>query len=178
MAPVNLFDASITQFINSCKSLKAILQKAKAHSPTEEYATLRLIEDMLPLSFQVQTVSNTIKKALERIVPQKAPYPVWEDKESTLDELIARVDKTLALLETITKEDLADKDSEVVEMKLGPRGTATAEIKGYVFGYSLPNVYFHTTTTYAILRAKGVPVGKMDFLTSYLENNLLTPPTL
>ncbi|KAK4452002.1 hypothetical protein QBC34DRAFT_398917 [Podospora aff. communis PSN243] len=175
MAPVTLYDTSIPVFINACQALKAILQKAKDHG-SEDFTSARLIDDMLPLSFQVQTVSNTIKKAIERMIPQKGPYPVWEDNESTLDELIARVDKTLALAQTISAEDLAGKDSEVVELKLGPRGTAKAEVKGYLFGYTLPNVYFHTTTAYSILRMKGVPVGKMDYLTSFLQPNLLEGP--
>jgi uncharacterized protein len=175
MAPVTLYDTSIPIFINACNSLKAILQKAKEHG-SEELTSARLIDDMLPLSFQVQTVSNTIKKALERIVPKKGPYPVWEDNESTIDELIARVDKTLALAQTVSANDLAGQDGEVVELKLGPKGTAKAEVKGYLFGYTLPNVYFHTTAAYSILRMKGVPLGKTDYLTSFLEPNLLEGP--
>ncbi|KAK0649542.1 hypothetical protein B0T16DRAFT_324341 [Cercophora newfieldiana] len=178
MAPVSLYDTSIALFINSNKALRAILQKAKDHggsSSPEEFASARLIDDMLPLSFQVQMVSNTSKKAVERMVPSKNPGP-WEDNEKTLDQLIARVDRTLELLQSVTPEDLKGKDEEVVELKLGSRGTATAEVKGYIFGYAIPNVLFHTMTTYSILRMKGVPVGKMDFLTSYLENNLLTKP--
>ncbi|KAK0611217.1 hypothetical protein B0T14DRAFT_540412 [Immersiella caudata] len=175
MAPVSLYDNSILTFTNSLKALKAILQKSKDHGGAD-LASARLIDDMLPLSFQVQTVSNTIKKALERVVPQKGPFPVWEDNESTIDELIARVDKTFALVQTISAEDVNGKDSDVVELKLGSRGTAKADVKGYLFGYTLPNVYFHVMAAYAILRAKGVPVGKMDYLTSYLENNLLEGP--
>lgn len=176
MAPITLYDTSITQFTNSLNSLKTILLKAKSHGSSDSVASARLVDDMLPLTFQVQIVSNTIKKALERIAPQKGPYAVWEDDEKTLDELIARVDKTFALVETIKPEDVEGKESEVVEVKLGPRGTATAEVKGYVFGYALPNVFFHVMAAYSILRKEGVPLGKTDYLGAYLEKNLLTGP--
>ncbi|KAK5659411.1 hypothetical protein OQA88_612 [Cercophora sp. LCS_1] len=178
MSPVTFYDASIGLYIKAFDALLVILKKAKTHAgdDADSYVTAKLIDDMLPLSFQVQVVSNTSKKALERLVPQKGPYPVWEDNEKTFDELIARSEETLALLKKITPEDLEGKESEVVELKLGPRGTATAEAKGYAFGYALPNVFFHVMTTYTILRMKGVPVGKMDYLTSFLEPNLLTKP--
>ena len=179
MAPIDLYDTSVGLYIKSCHSLRAILIKAKDHAGPEgntSLASARLYEDMLPLSFQVQLVSNLSKKATERIVPQKAPYPVWEDNETTLDELIARVDKTLDLLQKINPADVLGKDDEVVEVGMGTRGTATAHVKGYVLGHSLPNIFFHVTAAYAILRSKGVPLGKSDYLGPYLEGNLLTPP--
>ena len=176
MAPVTLYDASVGLFVKSLETLSGILRKAKEHSPSDadSFVTARLAEDMLPFSFQVQMVSNASKKTLERLVPQKGPYPVWEDNEKTLDELIARVDKTLALLKTIKPEDLAGKEDEVVEVKLGSQGSATVEGKGYALGYALPNMFFHLAMAYAILRSRGVPVGKMDYLAPYFSPYILS----
>ena len=177
MSSITLYETTVGLYISALESLKVILQKAKEYAPEEStsYPSLRLYEDMLPFSFQIQTTSNIAKKALQRLVPEKGPFPVWEDNETTMDELIARVDKTLALLKTIKPEDLAGREANILEIKLGPNGgSATAEAKGYALGYALPNIFFHLTTAYAILRSKGVPLGKRTYLNSFFEPVVLS----
>ena len=176
MAPVTLYDASVGLFIKAMETFNTILRKAKEHNPSgaDSFVTAKLAEDMLPLSFQVQFTSNTSKKALERLVPHKGPFPEWEDNEKTIDELVARVEKTLALLKTISPEDLAGKEDEVVEVKLGKAGGATVGGKGYALGYALPNVFFHLAMAYAILRNNGVPLGKSDYLSAYFSPYVLS----
>ncbi|KAK1756341.1 hypothetical protein QBC47DRAFT_444761 [Echria macrotheca] len=176
MAPVTLYDASIGLFIKALESFTAILKKAKEHggADADSFAAARLYDDMLPFTFQVQMVCNTSKKALERLVPHRGPYPTFADDEKTFDDCIALVGRTLDLLKTIKPEDLEGKEDAVVEVKLGRAGAATVEGKGYALGYALPNVFFHLSIAYGILRSKGVPLGKTDFLTPFFEPYVLS----
>lgn len=181
MTGVTLYDASVRIYIQAVDVLLHLITKLKEHAGSNDnvdsYVSARLAPDMLPLSFQVQVVSNTSKKALERLAPHKGPYPVWEDNETTIAQLVNRLEETLQVLKKIKPEDLEGREKEVVEVKLGPRGTATAEGKGYALGYALPNVFFHVMAVYAILRKEGVPIGKTDYLQFFLSPNLLTQPT-
>ncbi len=170
-APITLYDITADLFTKALESLRTILQKAKSHDPSnaDSFVSARLYEDMLPLSFQIQVVSNTAKKTFERLLPSKGPYPVFPDDEKTLDELIARVEATLEIVRRITPEDLAGVDDKAVQFGIGP-GMPDAESTGgrYVLGYSIPNLMFHLTTAYAILRAQGVPLGKRDYIATFM----------
>ncbi|KAK1834046.1 hypothetical protein QBC39DRAFT_344986 [Podospora conica] len=174
MAPINLFDISITEAIRANASLKAVLEAAKAHAPSPDvantYPALRLTEDMLGLDFQIKMVTNTSKRLIERLAPQKASgLPDWDaDELKTLDDLIARVDRSKALLEDVKPEDVEGVDEKIIECGMGPKETAMLEAKGYVLGYAVPNLFFHLTTAYAILRKEGVPLGKRTFLNDFM----------
>lgn len=171
MAAVTFHEASFGLFIKALDALSQMLTKAKEHNPTgaDSYLSMRLYEDMLPLTFQVQFTCNTSKKALERLAPHKGPFPVFADDEKTVDELLARVEKTKALLEAVGPEDLEGREDQVVEVMLGSHGSATVQGKWYALGYALPNIMFHTSMAYAILRNQGVPLGKTDFLSPYFN---------
>lgn len=175
MAPITIYDATVDVFVRGIETLIHILQKAKEHAPEESasYPSARLYEDMLPLSRQVQIASDASKNFVKRALPQRE-IPVWEDNEATMDELIARAEKTLALLKTVTPEDLAGLDDKSIELKLGPN-TVTTSGKGMSFAYSVPNFNFHVVMTYAILRMKGVPLGKMDYLKPFTAGYLQFP---
>lgn len=175
MAPITLFDISISEAVRANASLKAILEAAKEHASSPEvantYPALRLIPDMLGLDFQIKMVTNTSKRIIERLVPSKAAsLPNWDAEElKTLDDLIARVARAQALLEDIKPEDVEGVDEKTVECGLGPKETAMMEAKGYILGYVLPNLVFHSSVAYSILRKEGVPLGKKVFLNAYLE---------
>lgn len=175
MAPITLFDIAISETIRANASLKATLEAAKEHAASPEvantYPALRLIPDMLGLDFQIKMVTNTSKRIIERLVPSKAAsLPNWDAEElKTLDDLIARVARAQALLEDIKPEDVEGVDEKIVECGLGPKETAMMEAKGYILGYCVPNLVFHSSVAYSILRKEGVPLGKRVFLNAYLE---------
>jgi hypothetical protein len=175
MAPINLFDISISEAIRANASLKAILEAAKEHAPSPDvantYPALRLAPDMLGLDFQIKMVTNSSKRIIERLVPQKADsLPNWDaDELKTLDDLIARVARAQALLEDIKPEDVEGVDEKIIECGLGPKESAMMEAKGYVLGYVAPNIFFHCSIAYAILRKEGVPLGKRVFLNAFME---------
>ncbi|KAK0724201.1 hypothetical protein B0H67DRAFT_567435 [Lasiosphaeris hirsuta] len=177
MAPLTLYDSSIDLFVKAHEVLKHILKKAKNHAPEESasFPAARLYEDMRPLSFQVQNVTNYSVRCVERLLPhKKAPFPVWEEDEATLDQLFARIDESLAFLKSIEVKDLEGGLSEqVLDIKMG-RSSVAIEGKGYALGIAVPNVFFHVSMAYAILRMKGVPLGKKDFSSPYVEPYVLS----
>lgn len=175
MAPITLFDISISEAIRTNASLKSILEAAKEHAASPDvantYPALRLTPDMLGLDFQIKMVTNTSKRIIERLVPSKADsLPNWDAEElKTLDDLIARVARAQALLEEIKPEDVEGVDEKIIECGMGPKESAMMEVKGYILGYVLPNLVFHSTVAYSILRKEGVPLGKRVFLNAFME---------
>ena len=163
---INAYTASVPVYSHMLTSLKAILEKAVAFEIEKKLAptvlpNLRLAVDMLPLSKQVQIASDNAKGAVARLSGQDVP--AWADTETTLPELIARVDKTIAYLATFTPEQFVGCESKAITLKAGPREfNFTGE--QYQLYFAQGNIYFHITTTYNILRNAGVQIGKRDFL--------------
>ena len=85
------------------------------------------------------------------------------DTETTFPELKARIAKTIAFLDTISKEQVDARHGATIELPL-PGRTMTFTAPDFLMQFSLANFLFHVTTAYALLRAQGVPLGKMDFL--------------
>ncbi|KAK7701627.1 hypothetical protein SLS64_010075 [Diaporthe eres] len=171
MASSPFYDNFVPLLVNSLASLEAILTRAETHAKENnidvnaEYAPARLYEDMLPLTFQVQTVSNATKSFVEKITGVKVGE--WKDDETTFEQLFARVKKTQELIKGVKPEDVNGKESQVVEVKAGPT-TFETPVLAYVTTFVIPNLFFHLQTTYAILRMKGVPLSKKDYLFAYL----------
>jgi hypothetical protein len=163
---IPMYDASIPVFIRSLRNLDAILAKAAAHCEAKKIDPLvltgsRLFPDMFPLSRQVQIAADMAKAGGSRIAG--VPPPSFEDTEKTFAELSDRLRKTIAHLETLQPEQFMGAESRDVSWP--SRGT-TMTMKGqpYLLYWVLPNLHFHVTTAYNILRHSGVELGKQDFL--------------
>lgn len=167
MSSIQIYDVSVGLMIKGLTTLRHILQKATESPDAASFPDAKLFDDMRPLSFQIQVASNTAKKTVSRFTGVEGE--VWEDNETTMPELIARVDKTLELLKGVDPKSLEGKESANVELSLGKWGTRELTGKDYSLGYGIPNFFFHVNTAYAILRMKGVPLGKGDYLTSFLS---------
>lgn len=158
----SLHASSVPAFIAMLNNIKQWLDQAAKEGNEAELIKAKLAEDMLPLTRQIQMASDSAKGAGARMTGTEAP--AMPDEESTFAELKARCDKTIAYLESL---DAAAYDAgagrEVVITF--PNG-AGIKFDGHTFltGFALPNFYFHATTTYAILRANGVAIGKQNFL--------------
>jgi uncharacterized protein len=126
-------------------------------------AASRLYPDMLPLNRQVQIASDAAKGAAARLSGSEPPK--FEDTETTLPELIARVAKTIDYLQSFKAEQFTGADSRVITIK-SPRNTFNFTAVDFVRHWALPNFFFHVTTAYALLRHNGVEIGKLDFLGS------------
>lgn len=123
----------------------------------------RLAPDMLPLSKQVQIACDTAKKGAARLAGVDAP--AFDDNEKTIEELRTRIARTIDYLKTLPAS--AFDGAEERDIKV-PAGDRTLEFKGlsYLQRWVLPNLFFHVTTAYNILRHNGVEIGKRDYLGS------------
>ncbi len=167
MSSYNLYDGTVTYFISGLNTLAHILIKAEEHCKEKnisenEFMEASLAPDMKPLPFQIQIASNTSKNTLVRLISSEA-VPM-DDNESSFAELQERISRTITILKGAKREDF-DVDANVeIKVPIGKMGEIPFSKKGYVQNFALPNFYFHVVTAYAILRMKGVAIGKADFL--------------
>ncbi len=161
-----MYQATVPPLARSLTNLAAILSKAAAHAEAKKIdpAVLlnsRLYPDMLPLTRQVQIASDIARRGAARLVGLEAPKV--EDTETTFAELSDRLHQTIAYLETLTPEQIDGSEANAIALPMGDK-TMTFEGLPYLLSFIQPNVYFHVTTAYAILRHNGVELGKLDFL--------------
>jgi hypothetical protein len=161
-----MYDASVKPMRHMLRSLSSVLSKAAAHCEAKkiEPAALlqsRLYPDMFPLVRQVQIASDSAKGAAARLAGVEVPK--FEDTEATFPELQARIDKTIAFLDTLKPEQFTGAEDRQVVLQLRDR---SLEFKGgdFLATWANPNFFFHVTTAYALLRHGGVEIGKSDFL--------------
>lgn len=153
-----LYPQSIPVLQRALGSLKHILLTGAAHAEATGIETgvleaARLHPTMRPLSFQVQVACDVSKGCGARLA----------GIETRFGELIDRVDKTLAFLDSVSPEQINGQEARPISLKLRS-GELNFEGLAYLQGFVLPNVYFHISTAYGILRQNGVPLGKADFL--------------
>lgn len=163
---ISMYQASLPSLIRALNNLVVILEKGAAHAEARKIdpAVLinsRLYPDMLPLARQVQIASDIARKGAARLAGLEAT-PV-EGSETTFPELITHVQKTVDYLAKITPEQIDGTEEKVISLPVG-KDTMTFEGMPYLLYFVLPNVYFHVTTAYDILRHCGVELGKKDFL--------------
>ena len=163
---ISMYQASVPSLIRSLTNLAGILEKGAAHAAAKKIdpsvlISYRLAPDMLPLSKQVQIVSDVARRGVARLAGLEAPG--IEDTETTFAELIDRCHKTISYLNTLTPAQIDGSEEKEIILPMGKQ-SMTFQGMPYLLGFVLPNVYFHVTTTYAILRHNGVELGKIDFL--------------
>jgi hypothetical protein len=163
---ISMYEASIPTFLHSLRSLKAILEKGIAHAEARKYdpnllAATRLTVDMLPLTRQVQIASDAAKGAAARLTGVDPPK--FEDNETTMADLIARIGKTIDYLQGFKPEQFAGAEERTITIPT-PRQTFTFPGLIFLRHWALPNFFFHVTTAYNLLRSNGVEIGKADYL--------------
>jgi uncharacterized protein len=166
VAMPSLYEISVPPMIRGFDTLTHILKKAEEYAkekgiPLSDFIEGRIAPDMLPLPKQIQIASNTAKNVLVRVGGTEA-VPM-EDNETTFEELYERIAKTVELLKAADTNVMQGKEGAEVVMKT-QAGEAKFTGQSYILTFAVPNFYFHLTTAYAILRNKGVPIGKKDFL--------------
>jgi hypothetical protein len=164
--PVSMHRASVPVFARALTVLATLLEKGEAHAKAQgwnpdDLVADRLAEDMLPLSGQIQRASDAAKGAVARLTGVDAP--AMADEEATIAQLQKRVADTLAYIQSVDPQAFEGSEERTVELKL-PGGTLTFTGEDYLFGFALPNFFFHVVTAYDILRHKGVSIGKLDYL--------------
>lgn len=156
----DIYEASIPPLIHMLGSLSNILSKGESHGGIDP-ADARLAPDMLPLKNQVYIATDTAKGCAARLAG--VDIPKYEDVENSYSELKARIAKTITFLKSLERRSFSGAESKQIVLKF-PNTTLEFTGADYVGKFVLPNAYFHITTAYAILRNRGVALGKSDYL--------------
>jgi uncharacterized protein len=162
---ITMYALTVPVFARYLDNLDAILATAEANATErkikpEVLGASRLAPDMLPLSFQVQSATDRMKLLLARLTGK--PAPSWADDEVTLADLRARVAKAKEHIQTYSAADLEGSESKTLTIKQRGEDVQVAALP-HTLENAIPQIFFHLTVAYAILRHNGVPVGKRDF---------------
>ncbi len=163
---ISMYQASVPVLIHTLNNLVNILEKGATHAEMKKIdpsvlVNTRLFPDMFPLSKQVQIASDIAKRGAAQLAGVEAPK--FEDNETTFPELIDRIQKTISYLDTLKPEQIDGAEEKTITLKMRDN-TLSFEGMPFLLYFVLPNVYFHVTTAYDILRHCGVEIGKQDFL--------------
>jgi len=163
---ISMYALSHDVFKKSLGQLQHVMEKGIANAKARSFDTsvlvgARLAPDMLPFSKQIQLTSDFAKNSMARLAGIDPPK--FEDNETTMEELLARVKKTLEYIDTVPATALEGSETRDIRIPLRDR---TVEFKGLPFlqHWALPNFFFHFVTAYNVLRHNGVDIGKRDFL--------------
>jgi hypothetical protein len=166
MTSTTLYDASIPVIRRSLANLSAVLDKGAEHFAGQgvaesEWLEARLADDMHPLLRQVQIASAGARGAAARLSGQTPPS--FPDEETSVADLHERIANTIAYLDSVPASAIAGREDAPIVLEVGDLAIHFTGAT-YVRDFVLPNVLFHVTTVYALLRNRGVPLGKRDFL--------------
>lgn len=163
---IDFYDFSIGICLKRLAVLKALIQKGAEFADTKGFdagnlVNARLAPDMFNLATQVQVACDMSKGAVFRLTGTEAPK--FADDETTFEQLLDRIDQTVAYITSVDRSAFDGTEDKIVDFKAGP---LEMKLKGtdYVSQLVLPNVFFHVTTAYNILRHNGVALGKFDYL--------------
>jgi hypothetical protein len=164
---ISMSSASLPVFRTALTNLNHLLVKGQAHADAKKFDAsvlthYRLAPDMLPFTRQVLIACDAAKLCVARLSGMEAPK--FDDTETTMDELRGRIQKTLDWLNTVPASALDGTEQKSITFPVGKDKTRTMNGEDYLKHWAIPNVFFHVTTAYAILRHNGVDVGKTDFL--------------
>lgn len=161
-----MYQASVPVLSRGLTNLQSILRKAQQHAQTSGYDAevllqARLYPDMFPLLRQVQIACDTAKFAAERLAGAEPRR--FEDNEVSFEQVLARVQAVVDYLGTFGAAQIDGSETRTVVVP-SRSGERTFDGRGYLLGFVLPNLHFHTSIVYALLRHNGVPLGKLDYL--------------
>jgi uncharacterized protein len=162
----SMHQAAVPTITRAFNNLIAVLEKAAAHAEAKKIEpsvliNSRLYPDMFALGKQVQVASDIARGGVSRLAQVESPK--YEDNETTFAELIERLKKTIAYLESLKPEQVDGSETRTINWTaMGKDHSMPGQ--QYLFNRVFPNVFFHCATAYNILRHNGVEIGKQDFL--------------
>ena len=163
---ISMYQASVPRLVNALNNLSHVLGKAQAHIEAKKLdpktlLEFRLFPDMLNMTRQVQIASDTAKGVVARLAGLE--IPAYADTEQSVADLQARLAKTVAFIESVSAAQIDGTEDKAIVVKRGETETHYTGMQ-FLLGHALPNIYFHSSMTYAILRHCGVEIGKRDYL--------------
>jgi len=161
----SMYNASVPVLHRLLDNLEHILKTGEANAKERDldpsiFLNARLAPDMANLIKQVQFATSLIKNCAHRISATQPP--VFEETEESFTDLYATIERARGEVSKCTADNVNAKEHSTFTVQLGPMEREFSSLS-YLSGFTLPNVYFHITTAYNILRQNGVPLGKMDF---------------
>ena len=164
---ISLYSASVPVFETMLGNLSHFLDKAQANAEARKFDPAVLLQyllapDMLPFTRQVLIACDAAKLGIARLAGVDAPK--FDDTESSIAELKDRIAKTVAFLASVPAEKINGLEGKDVTFPAGRDSTRTMKGEAYIKHWVTPNMYFHLTMAYAILRHNGVDLGKTDYL--------------
>lgn len=160
---IKQFDASLGNLAGFLKKAQALAEAKKFD--VDNFLHLRLAPDMFQLTRQIQSTCDTAKNTAARLSGKEAPK--HEDNETSVEELLARIEKTRTYLGTFAEADFAETATRKIELSFLPGMHILGQ--DYAMQFALPNFYFHMSTSYNLLRGNGVEIGKRDFIGEHLR---------
>jgi len=162
-----MYVASVPVFKQLLGGLSGVLTKAAEHAAARKIdppalLQARLFPDMFPLLRQVQIATDIAKNSVGRMTGGEAPK--FDDTETSFEQLVDRVERTIAYIGSVPAAAFEGAETRDITVPTRARGDLHFKGLDYLFAFILPNVHFHVTTTYALLRHAGVPLGKADYL--------------
>jgi len=166
MTAMTLYQASIPPMRRSLANLAAFFAKSADHFaaqgvPESDWLGASLAPDMFTLTRQIQLACDAAKFAAARLSASSAL--VMEDVETSVAELSDRIARTIAYLDDVAPSAIDGREDAEIEVNF-PNASIYFTGSSYLRDFGMPNLFFHVTTAYAIMRHKGAPIGKMDFL--------------
>ena len=160
--PLSLQDIASPLFVRGLTNLSNLIDKAvDAGLDEAELMEARLAPDMLPFAAQIRMASFSGRSCVARLTGQ--PWPKTDDSEATLAELKATIALSIAFIEGVDAAAFEGGETRRIELRF-PGVELDFEGAGYLTSFAIPNFYFHVATAYAILRSRGVALGKRDYL--------------
>lgn len=163
---LSMYQASVPLFVRALTNLHHVLKLGEKHAKEKSVEGsvmlhTRLIPDMLPLVKQVQIATDMAKNGAARLAgvdPLK-----FEDNETSFEELYSRIDRAIDYIKSFKPEQIDGSETRAITLKTR-NGEEHFEGEAYLLHFVIPNLFFHCTTAYAILRVSGASLGKKDFI--------------
>jgi len=165
---ISFYDASVGSYLQTLDAARGFLQKgldwcgANGVEP-EDMVQSRLVGDMHPFRFQVQQVvfhsAGAIEAMKSGVLQFGAPRP-----EHSYAELQAEVAKAADALRALSRAEVDALEAHDVAFRVPGKDDRVFTAADFLLTFSLPNLHFHAATAYDILRMKGAPLGKLDFM--------------
>jgi hypothetical protein len=163
---LSMYQASVPVFVRALGNLTHVLKKGEAHAKArnvsdETLLQTRLIVDMLPLIKQVQIACDMATRGIARLAGVEPKS--FEDNETTLAQAYDRIARATDYIKSFTAEQIDGSETRAIHLKMR-NGELDFEGQAYLLHFLIPNLFFHCTTAYNILREAGTEIGKTDFI--------------
>lgn len=163
---LSMYQAAVPVFVRALGNLAHVLKKGEAHAQAKDVTgevllQTRLIPDMLPLIKQIQIACDMATRGTARLAGVEPQ--AFEDNETTLEQAYSRIDRAIEYIKTFKPEQIDGSEARAIHLKMR-NGEMNFDGQSYLLQFVTPNLYFHCTTAYNILREAGTEIGKTDFI--------------